>query len=727
VDEIYGRYIESPAAQLFALETDEVDYWPDIRDPQIIRDLEDDGYNVVFTPEAFMYYHIDFNVRDQIGNGTHVQCSDDALGNPTYAALWRGPTGTQAYREANYYTYTGARYQGYVPLDDFVFRYAVAHCLPLEEIVATVYGGISAAPINSIVPEAQKYWHNPDATMPPYALGDPTATTEWNPATGANDDACSVLRYGGYAWDPEADNPAPKHSGTDPDGNWIDPMTGEPMNHILFAGVTEAIAPDSHGRDDLCARDMRAIGLPIELEETDYGYLTDTMMDFFQFDMYALGWSIGRNPDHLIDFFHSDKNTCPEGYNIMGAMDSELDALLDIIEGSMDRTVVRTAAFDAQVILNSKCYSLPTVTRPLTDAGAQVGDTSGSTDTIKGVVNSPGYGPTTSATKTNWYWASNVGTGNPYGIGGTIRMVLPSEATNYHPAFASTTDEWLIMDLILEGLIGIDPWTHDDIPNVAEDWTVEAWTPDAYTTGVNVTFWLRDDVYWHDGVHVDADEVKFSWDYVAGEYPPFPPVGRAGAFWEDYEGSEVWGTYCLSVYQNKTSMFTLYDCAGWTPLFPQHIYEGEDEYFRPEATPHPDSGLAAAGLKCLLGTGPFVFIESTMVLGGYCQIVAFRPGVAPHPTAHWWQSVEGFVAELTEQFHWIGDVSSLTPLEEDGIINIYDMSTAGKAYGKTSGQPGYEAQADIAPEATYHNNDGRVDIRDIAEIGKNWGKQRSYP
>ncbi len=499
------------------------------------------------------------------------------------------------------------------------------------------------------------------------------------------------------------------------------------MNHITFACVPQVYAPDSYAKDELCARDMRAIGLPIEHVEEPYYYICDWMLPEFQFDMYALGWSIGNNPDHLIDFFHSNRNTCPYGQNIPGIMDPALDALLDTIQSSMDKHEVRAAVFEAQEILNTKCVSLPTVTRPLTGAGVQAGDTAGSTDTIMGIVNSPGYGATTAATKTNWYWASNVGTGNPYGIGGMIRMVLSSAAINYHPAFASTPDEWLIMDLIVEGLIGIDPWTHDDIPLLATDWTVEEWTPDAYTTGINITFWLRDDVDWHDGVHVTADEVKFSWDYISGLVPPMPGVGHAGAFWAKYSNSEVWNDYCVSVYQNKTSMFTLYDCAGWAPLFPSHIYDGEDECFRPEATPHPDSTLAAAGMKCLVGTGPYVFIESTMVPGGYCEIVAFRPGVAPHPTAHYWQTVEGMVAELTEQFHWIGDVSSLTPNEEDGLINIYDMSTAGKAYGKTSGSPGYNAQADIAPEPTYHNNDGRVDIRDIAELGKNWGKQREYP
>lgn len=736
LDEIYGRYIESPAAQRYALETGEVDYWPDIRQPDIIRDLEDEYYNVVMMRDAMMYYHIDFNVRDQIGNGTYVQCSDDALGNPTYAQLWRGPpAGSAAAREAVYYQYYGARYMGYVPIDDYLFRYAVAHCLPIDEIVATVYGGISAAKVESLVPGAQKYWFNPAATMPPYDPGDPLASTVYNPGTGEYEDACSILRYAGYVFEPTAPNPAPKHSPSDPDGNWLDPhlhaATNDPgtvwddtlmmpMNHILFAGVTQAIAPDSYGRDDLCGRDIRAIGLPVEHEETDYGYLTDTMMDFFQFDMYALGWSVGRFPDHLYDFFHSSKNTCPEGYNIPGVMDPTLDALLDDIVGSRDVAVVRAAAFAAQEFLNTKCVSLVTVTRPLTDAGATAAAPPVTrTDTLLGVVPIVGYTPYTgdAGTMNLLHWASNVDPiTNPYGIGGSMNLIVPSEATNYHPAFASTTDEFLIMQGVIEALLSVNPYTHDDIPWIATDWTVESWTPDAYTNGVNITFWLRDDVYFHDGSHFNATVAKFSWDYVSGRVPPMPPVGRAGAFWEDYYDADIWNNYCLSVYQNKSSMFILYDCSGWAPLFPPHIYEGEDQFFIPSDEENPLN----PALSCLVGTGPWVVREVVWGLGNYVRLTAYRSGASP-VTTHWWKTVEELDAELTTMFHWVGDVNS------DTDIDVDDLALAGLSFGRILGMPGYNPNADVAPEYTYHTPDNRVDMRDMAEIGRNYGKQRDYP
>ncbi len=56
----------------------------------------------------------------------------------------------------------------------------------------------------------------------------------------------------------------------------------------------------------------------------------------------------------------------------------------------------------------------------------------------------------------------------------------------------------------------------------------------------------------------------------------------------------------------------------------------------------------------------------------------------------------------------VGDVNG------DGVVDIYDLSLVGKAYGAVVGQPAYNPDADIT-------KDGRVDIRDIALVSRNWG------
>jgi hypothetical protein len=57
----------------------------------------------------------------------------------------------------------------------------------------------------------------------------------------------------------------------------------------------------------------------------------------------------------------------------------------------------------------------------------------------------------------------------------------------------------------------------------------------------------------------------------------------------------------------------------------------------------------------------------------------------------------------------VGDVN------EDGVVDIIDLSIVGMAYGTFEGQPGYDPDADI-------NVDGLVDMRDLALVTKNFGE-----
>jgi len=703
LDTLYGQFIESPSAQLPLLATGQVDIWPDIRDPVILRQLEDDGFTVIQTQEAFLYYHIDVNVRDQLGNGTHIP-----LEGGTFADCWRNAE----VGATDYYKYWGGEYEGYVPLDDIYFRHAVAHCIPKDEIVATVYGGISGAAIDSLIPAAQRAWYTPGVDGHPLALGDPLATTVWDGnVPGVNHDACSILRAGGYVFDPEAPNPVDKYSPDDPDGNWIDPVTGEAMNQVVFAGVTEDISPDSYGRDDMCYRNWRSIGLPISHPEIDYGYLTDTMMDYYQYDMYALGWSIGRFPDHLYDFFHSEMNRIPEGYNIPGVNNATLDGYLEIIQQSSDVVAIKAASAAASALLAELCVSIPTVTRPLNHAVGHE-DAAAFSDSVGGVINSPGFGADTDDSYTGLYWLGNVDPDtNPYGIGGVMRGIIPTEPTNYHTGFASTTDEFLVLDCIWESLVAVDPYTHADIPQLATSWSVEDWPNEGPEMGMNTTFTLRDDVDWHDGTHFDAYDCKFALEWLRDM-----EIGRAQAMWRDLHEVEIHNQYCFSVYHNVSSLWTFYDIAGWAPAVAEHIYAGTDMEYRPEIDPNPLNG----NLTCIIGTGPWMITDLVFELGGYVELTAYRENPDLGITTHWWQSVEGFANWETTCFHWTGDGNS------DGVIDVYDLTKAGKAYAQVLGQPLYDAEADTGPEDPYHTNDGRVDIRDIAELSKNWGKQATY-
>jgi ABC-type transport system substrate-binding protein len=503
-----------------------------------------------------------------------------------------------------------------------------------------------------------------------------------------------------------------KYSPDDPDGAWIDPATGDYMNQVVFAGVTEDIAPDSFGRDDMCYRNWRHIGLPISHPEIDYGYLTDTMMDYYQYDMYALGWSIGRFPDHLYDFFHSEMNRIPEGYNIPGLNNTEMDGYLEIIQTSSDKAEIKQAAANASALLATLCCSIPTVTRPLNLAAGK-STAAAFDDTVGGIVNAPGFGTDTDLTFYGLYWEGDVSETNPLGVNGTIDYIVPSEPTNYHPAFASTTDEFLVLQHVFGGLINVDPYTHVDVPWEAIDWKVQDWDYGGSEMGMNTTFWLRDDLYYHDGVHFDAYTANFSLNWLKDM-----EIGRAQAMWRDLDHVDVHDQYCFSVFHTVSSLWTFYDIAGWASLVPPHIYEDTTVNFRPEAEANELNG----NITKLVGLGAYIITDLDFSLGGYVELTAYRENPDLGITTHWWQSAEDYADWLSECFHWIGDGNS------DGVIDIHDLTKAGNAFAANEGDPRYDEQADTDPEPEYQTrtSPGRVDMSDIIELSKSWGKKRTY-
>jgi hypothetical protein len=58
----------------------------------------------------------------------------------------------------------------------------------------------------------------------------------------------------------------------------------------------------------------------------------------------------------------------------------------------------------------------------------------------------------------------------------------------------------------------------------------------------------------------------------------------------------------------------------------------------------------------------------------------------------------------------MGDVNA------DNRLDIFDLASVGKAFGKKYGEPGYDREADM-------NNDGIINIFDLAAVGLNFGRE----
>ncbi|MDX1765672.1 MAG: ABC transporter substrate-binding protein, partial [Candidatus Saccharimonadales bacterium] len=90
--------------------------------------------------------------------------------------------------------------------------------------------------------------------------------------------------------------------------------------------------------------------------------------------------------------------------------------------------------------------------------------------------------------------------------GGIYNEGLVSDITNLNPIFASTAADKAAASLIFSGLVRYDD-TSTISPDLAKSWTVNE-------EETIYTFTLRDDIFWHDGIKITADDVVFTFEAI---------------------------------------------------------------------------------------------------------------------------------------------------------------------------------------------------------------------
>jgi peptide/nickel transport system substrate-binding protein len=129
----------------------------------------------------------------------------------------------------------------------------------------------------------------------------------------------------------------------------------------------------------------------------------------------------------------------------------------------------------------------------------------------------------------------------------SITILIPEDPTGFNGLVTDTGYEQTLMELALLGLTDIDPQGEIFLEMAAEMPTLDnggvvvdedAWTMD-------VTWTMRDDVFWADGEPVTADDVIFTWDAIAD------PEGGTWAEGIDYTDSiEKIDDYSFVVHYN---------------------------------------------------------------------------------------------------------------------------------------------------------------------------------
>jgi peptide/nickel transport system substrate-binding protein len=165
------------------------------------------------------------------------------------------------------------------------------------------------------------------------------------------------------------------------------------------------------------------------------------------------------------------------------------------------------------------------------------------------------------------------------GIIGDIPDVSPLTQTDYN---SNQVDQFVLFM----------PLLRYDEHFVPQPWLARSWEVNADTT--LLTFHLRDDVYWQDGVKTTAQDMKFSYDLARDPKTGFPNT----AFWTHYGEAEATDSFTFSVKLEPHAEF-LDPWRSFAPA-PEHILKGvapEDLRRHPFATSAP------------VGNGPFKFVS----------------------------------------------------------------------------------------------------------------------
>ncbi len=132
-----------------------------------------------------------------------------------------------------------------------------------------------------------------------------------------------------------------------------------------------------------------------------------------------------------------------------------------------------------------------------------------------------------------------------------------------------------------EGLVG----------NLAESWE--------YDEEENFfTFYLRQDVKWHDGEKFTADDVLFTYDYVKKHPYAWANTGMI-------DRVETLDAYTLKIYLDEPFAPFLENVAGTLPIIPEHIYKSVE---------NPQNFTDS---KAAIGTGPFKLADYNKEQGTY--------------------------------------------------------------------------------------------------------------
>ena len=432
---------------------------------------------------------------------------------------------------------------GAAPWNDRDVRRAAAMAIDRSSIVRMIFSGY-CEPINSWLPPVS-----------PWALAN-SAEDIYDPGA-----AKALLKKKGYTWDLAGTLVAPD---------------GRKLPTMKLLTPLARVAPTTAELAELIADSLKAVGFPAEVDPIDFSTMI-ARLDRKDYSLAVLAWSMGRNPDSLYSFYHSDMDV-EGGYNMTGIRDARLDKALAELRYAPDRNAAERASRKAQLLLLDLMPSVPIYSRISVAAISNKWKNIFTTDKMT---------------------ADNIWTlltAEPKdGRMRPLTMLLQEEPRNLNPFTASSAYSWQVLGMIYESMLSTDPYTLENMPWLAASWEVNT-TGTGGARHTELTFKIRRGLRWNDGSPLTARDVKASIDFIHKNKIPrfFDSV-------KNIRRVETPDDYTLRVVMDGVSYWYLDNVAG-IPAIPKKVVDNIKDW----QSWDPLNAKNTGGPRGLVGSGPFM-------------------------------------------------------------------------------------------------------------------------
>ncbi|TVR69835.1 MAG: hypothetical protein EA415_13755, partial [Sphaerobacteraceae bacterium] len=252
---------------------------------------------------------------------------------------------------------------------------------------------------------------------------------------------------------------------------------------------------------------------------------------------------------------------------------------------------------------------------------------------------------------------------SPENQGGQIVEGAFADAETMNGILTQDTASSRVISMITKSVIGTHPETTEPIPELAEDWDIS-------DDGLEYTFHLREDVTWHDGEQLTAEDVVYTFETHMDEDTGSPRTSELVARIDTVEATD-----------DYTVQFTLNMPAS--PFLQQNmVYYIVPEHILGDVAPADlaahDYSTGEPGVT--IGCGPFQFEE--WVSGDYVMLTKYEDYYEGEPNIDTW--IRRIVPDQTVLAQQIGtgevdygavQESDYESLDQQDSVNVTEFDT----------------------------------------------------